>query len=101
MTSTEKSKAPEIPQKNPLGYETTTSKFDITFGVFETFRGITCYFQYCSKLFKPETIELMKQRFLVLAENILKNSGANIEDLNYEIALEKELIKMKKVEFDF
>ncbi|MDQ1350673.1 MAG: hypothetical protein QG657_975 [Acidobacteriota bacterium] len=85
----------------PYGLEMKTSKFDLTLEASERENGISCTFQYCSKLFKRETIELMKERFLILVENILNNRQAKLQYLDYTIPVEKELGKVKEIEFDF
>ncbi|MCX6584457.1 MAG: amino acid adenylation domain-containing protein [Candidatus Aminicenantes bacterium] len=83
------------------GYEIKTAKFDLTFEASERSNGISCSFQYCSALFKRETIELMKERFIILVENILNNRRAKLQDLDYTIPIEKEIAKVKEIEFDF
>ncbi|HLP59192.1 MAG TPA: amino acid adenylation domain-containing protein [Candidatus Deferrimicrobium sp.] len=83
------------------GYEIKTAKFDLTFEASEGSDGIFCAFLYCSKLFNRETIELMKERFVVLVDNILSNRHAKLQDLDFTIPFEKELDNIKEVEFDF
>jgi len=83
------------------GYEIKTAKFDLTFEASERRDGIACSFQYCSALFKRETIELMKERFIILVENILNNRRAKLQDLDYTMPIEKEIVKVKEIEFDF
>jgi tyrocidine synthetase-3 len=82
------------------GYEMNTAKFDLTLEASERSDGIACSFQYSSALFKRETIELMKERFIVLVENILNNRRTRLQDLDYSIPIEKELGKLKEVEFE-
>ena len=86
---------------SPYGYEIKTAKFDLTFEATEGSNGIFCAFQYCSKLFKRETIQLMKERFLILVENILHNRQDKIKDLDYTVAEEKEFVDVKEIEFNF
>ena len=56
--------------------------------------------QYRTKLFKRETIELMKDRFLVLIESALNNRDAQIRELDYSVSIEKEKANLQEVEFD-
>jgi non-ribosomal peptide synthetase component F len=64
---------------------------------------------YCTKLFKPETIELMTDRFLALIENVLENTSINsnsnnnskIKDLDYRTVLEKKLKEVDDLAFNF
>jgi len=81
--------------------EITTTMFDLYFQVLEARDELLCCFQYNTKLFKGKTIELMKERFLTLIENILNNPGAKIRDLDYGLPIEKEMGKVEEVEFDF
>jgi non-ribosomal peptide synthetase component F len=86
---------------SPYGYQLKTAKFDLTFEATEGSNGIFCSFIFCTKLFKKETIELMKERFLILIENILHNRHAKLQDLDFSIQVEKELGNVKPVVFDF
>jgi amino acid adenylation domain-containing protein len=84
----------------PQGYEFKTSMFDLSFEAMEKGSEILCGFQYCTKLFKRETIELMRDRFLILVGNILDNPQAKIQDLDYADPIEKEMRQIEEVEFD-
>ncbi|HLP46771.1 MAG TPA: condensation domain-containing protein [Candidatus Kapabacteria bacterium] len=86
---------------SPYGYQIKTAKFDLTFEAIEGSNGIFCTFQYCSKLFKRETIQLMKERFLILVKNILNNRQAKIQDLEYMVLEEKEFSDIKELTFNF
>ncbi len=101
MTAVEKLSLKSEVKAAAYGYEIKTAKFDLTFEAVERRDGISCSFQYCSALFKRETIELLKERFLILVENILNNRQAKLQDLNYSIPIEKEIVKVKGIEFDF
>lgn len=86
-----------------FGYEMKKSRFDLTFEASERSGGIFCTLQYCTALFKRETVELMKERFLSLLENVLNNPQEKLPDLDYAISIEKEIHKSdsEDVEFDF
>jgi iturin family lipopeptide synthetase A len=84
----------------PVGYENKTSLFDIYFQAAESVDKISCVFQYNIKLFQKETIELMKEHFIILIQNILNNSKVKIQDLDFATPFEKEMRKIQKVEFD-
>ena len=81
-------------------YDISTTMFDLYLQVFEIGDELLCCFQYSTKLFKRETIELMKERFLTLLESIFNNRTAKIRDLDYAVPIEKELNKVEEVEFD-
>ncbi len=80
--------------------ENRTVMFDLQFEVFENQNGITCSFDYSTKLFKRETIELMSRRFVVLINTILNNMDTKIQDLDYSIEIEKKIAMVQDVEFD-
>jgi len=82
-------------------HEITTTMFDLFFQAFATKGELQCCFQYSTALFKRKTIELMKERFLTLMENILKNPAVKLRDLDYATPIEKEMKQVEKVEFDF
>lgn len=103
MELSEKRAAKIKMNSDSFGYEMKTARFDLTFEASERSGGIFCSFQYCSSLFKRETIELMRERFLILLENILDNRRATLTDLDYAISIEREIHKSdgNDVEFDF
>ncbi len=86
---------------NLYAHEIPTTMFDLYFQAFATGGELICCFQYSTALFKRKTIELMKERFLTLMENILNNPAVKIRDLDYTTAIEKEMKQVEKVEFDF
>jgi tyrocidine synthetase-3 len=106
MQNTEKA-LPEGPMTGidfkvtPYETENKTAMFDLNFEASENGEEIDCCFQYCTKLFERETIELMKERFLILIESILDNRDVEIRDLDWKILLEKEINNVQEVEFDF
>jgi amino acid adenylation domain-containing protein len=101
MTAVEKLGLKSEVKAASFGYEIKTSKFDLTLEAVERKDGISCSFQYCSALFKKETIELMKERFIILVKNILKNRQIKLQDLDYRTPIEKEIVKVEEVEFEF
>lgn len=82
-------------------YEIGTSLFDLNFQALEAKDGIFCGFQYNTALFKRETIELMRERFLVLVESILNNRDSEIRFLDWRLQIEKEIDDVRETEFDF
>jgi len=82
-------------------YEIPTTMFELYLQIFEIGDELLGCIQYSTKLFKRETIELMKERYLTLVESILNNRTARIQDLDYTITIEKELNKVEEVAFDF
>jgi amino acid adenylation domain-containing protein len=85
----------------PCDMEMNTTKFDQDWIGRETEEGMIFSVLYCTKLFKPETIELMVERYLFLIEDILADPGSRIEDLECRTPFEKELYQVKEVAFNF
>jgi amino acid adenylation domain-containing protein len=86
----------------PCKHENKNSKFDLTFEAYETPGTIRCCFQYCTGLFKRETIELMRDRILVLIAGIVRDRRQSIEELDFKTPLELELKEnLMNVEFEF
>lgn len=79
----------------------TTSKFDLLLDVIEREGVFYLAFQYCTGLFKRETIQLMIDRFLVLLNDILDKGNLMIGELEFKTDKEKELKKDETVDFDF
>ncbi|HLP59912.1 MAG TPA: amino acid adenylation domain-containing protein, partial [Candidatus Deferrimicrobium sp.] len=63
----------------PHEIETTIAKFDLTLTCMESEEKLVCSFEYCTKLFKDETI----QHFITYFEQVV---AAIIEDRNREIS---------------
>ncbi|MCK4258362.1 MAG: amino acid adenylation domain-containing protein [Halanaerobiales bacterium] len=82
-------------------WESLISRFDLTLYATETTDSINCAFVYSTELFKEETIELMKERFIILLRSILDNTDYRIEDLEYRTSLEQELSDVIDLDFDF
>jgi len=72
--------------------ESNISKFDITLSIADMESGYTTYFEYCTDLFKSETIELMAKHYVNLIENILKNPQNKLDELSMLDKAEEEQI---------
>lgn len=79
----------------PFHHELGISKFDLTLNAVETSNGIQFEMEYCTKLFKPETIMRMAGHFLNLLEVIGKNSDIRLKDI--EIVTKAETEQLLKV----
>lgn len=73
---------------SPYKLEKTISKFDLTLSAMEVQHGLYMDIEYSTNLFKRETIERMKDNFLNLIEEIIKNKDKKIADIN--VLLEEE-----------
>ncbi|MDQ1353206.1 MAG: hypothetical protein QG657_3512, partial [Acidobacteriota bacterium] len=80
----------------PYEYENKTSKFDLSLTAEEVETEFMLTFEYCTKLFKQETIE----RFIVYFNNIVKSAIENkeVKISDFDILPEEE---KKRILFDF
>jgi len=70
----------------------TISKFDLSLSMREAEDGYEAAFEYCSDLFKAETIELMAERFAFLLEEAEAQSERKIREIEVVLEGEKEQI---------
>ena len=86
-----------------LPYESKieNTKFDQDWVGKETPEDIFFSVSYCTKLFKPETIGLMVDAFLLLIEKVIENADSKIKDLDHRTSFEKELDQVREVAFNF
>ncbi|WP_346962014.1 amino acid adenylation domain-containing protein [Clostridium sp.] len=68
------------------------SKFDLTFYLMEVDNRLEFRVEYCTKIFKEETITRMCEHFIELCKNICKNSKNKISDI--KMLTEKEENKL-------
>jgi amino acid adenylation domain-containing protein len=93
----------KIPGLRLKSYDTgaAVSRSDLCLYAFERSEGIDCILEYGTRLFKAETMEIFKDRYLILLGQVLENPGCPIEGLDYRTGMEKELQQVSDVEFDF
>ena len=73
--------------------ENDTSKFDVTLEVHEGGDGLRCNFEYCTKLFKPETIVRFANHFVKIIEAMVASQDLKISEIDLLSETEKhELI---------
>ncbi|NKF08878.1 AMP-binding protein, partial [Clostridium gasigenes] len=58
------------------------SKFDISLGVVDCGDTIKLNFEYCTKLFKEETIELFIERYINILDSICSNTEVKISEID-------------------
>lgn len=76
----------------PYEYKHKTSKFDITFEIFEEKDGLLLHVEYVTKMFKQDTIERMINHFFAIMEQMLRNPSINISEIELLTQIEKETI---------
>ncbi|UCH97685.1 MAG: AMP-binding protein, partial [Candidatus Aminicenantes bacterium] len=74
----------------PYSKEAEISKFDLTFSVTEFEKKIRYSIQYCTKLFKEETINRFGMHFNQVVTEVLKEPGQKISEIEILTGLEKE-----------
>ncbi|BFH12427.1 condensation domain-containing protein [Paenibacillus melissococcoides] len=81
------------------------AKFDLTLQAFEREDEIFFTFEYCTRLFREETIRTMAQNYLLILEQMSANKELALQDLKIEMPERAEIAELaagwKTVEFDF
>ncbi|MGG2092649.1 amino acid adenylation domain-containing protein [Bacillus sp. S13(2024)] len=72
--------------------EIVTAKFDLSLTMISKNDGYTVGWEYCTDLFKEETIEIMAEHYETLLENVLNNPGSLISELSMINRVEEKLI---------
>jgi len=84
----------EIPglRLKPYDYETGAAKFDLTLRALETGEKLLLCFEYCTELFKEETVERFSGYFKRVVSGILACPGIRLSDIEIISQEEKEEI---------
>ncbi|PLX80168.1 MAG: hypothetical protein C0614_07365, partial [Desulfuromonas sp.] len=77
---------------SPISYNKQTAMFDLTLEVIDCGDQIACRFEYATALFKSETIELLRDRFLLLLDAVLTDSDSALSKVDLLLAQERELL---------
>lgn len=77
---------------SPYRFENKVSKFDMTLQAMENpaDRSITLIMEYCTRLYRPESIKRFMDHFVVLTERVVQNPSANIADFDIVTGDERE-----------
>ncbi len=70
-------------------FKHSVSQFDLTLEAVERDGEIKCYFEYCIKLFKKETVERMASHFLNIADQLMEQPDRKLTDIEFLGELEK------------
>jgi len=73
-------------------YENLTAKFDLSLTCLESNEKLLCNFEYCTKLFKQDTIERFIIYFQKIVSAVLENSAQKIYEIEIITAEEKRQI---------
>ena len=77
---------------NPYKSENKISKFDITLNAAETSKNIVFSIEYCTKLFKEETIERLWMHLHQVMKNVVNNLDIKLSEI--DIVTEGEKLKL-------
>ncbi|MDW7614145.1 amino acid adenylation domain-containing protein [Peribacillus simplex] len=66
---------------NSMSVDSDISKFDLSLNVVEKDTVLECNFEYCTKLFKEQTIERMISHFKEVLNSICRNSEMKLSDI--------------------
>ena len=79
-----------------IGFENNISKFDLNLNIsvqdFEDGKKIKFDMEYCTKLFKRETVERLVKHFINIFDTITKNPEILIKDINMMSEVEQKLM---------
>ncbi|WP_066503439.1 amino acid adenylation domain-containing protein [Abyssisolibacter fermentans] len=77
---------------NPYEFENKTSKFDILLTVVEGNENVKCNFEYCSKLFKKETIKDLSVHYVNILRAIVNDTSITLDEIDMVSSEEKKEI---------
>lgn len=66
----------------PYAFESRVSKFDMTFEVIENKASASLNVEYCTRLFKQDTIKRMASHFINILKAITKNPNIRLKDID-------------------
>jgi amino acid adenylation domain-containing protein len=68
-------------QAKPYQYNVNQSKLDLTLWVTETRKTLVCSFEYCTKLFKEDTIQCFSKYFKEIVRDVLAAPSRTLTDI--------------------
>ncbi len=74
--------------------ENITAKFDLTLSVAEHGDTFVCDWEYCTDLFRPDTVKRMAEHFLVLLEGIINNPDQTLSQLPLLTEVEQQELQV-------
>ncbi|HLP48759.1 MAG TPA: amino acid adenylation domain-containing protein, partial [Candidatus Kapabacteria bacterium] len=96
IVSTEQAKA-TVQADSMKGYQNIAqaAQFDLSLTAMESSRGLFLYFEYCTRLFKKETIERFILYFKKIAALVVQNPDLKIKDIEIISTEEKKQIMLE------
>ncbi|HLP58100.1 MAG TPA: amino acid adenylation domain-containing protein, partial [Candidatus Deferrimicrobium sp.] len=80
---------------NEYGNIAQTAQFDLSLTAMESSRGLFLYFEYCTRLFKKETIDRFIHYFKKIAARVVQNPDIKIKDIEIISTEEKKQIMLE------
>jgi hypothetical protein len=85
----------------PYDQDIEISKYDLAFRFYEEKGSLFITLEYSTELYKDETIETLKTRFIKVIEEVLLNPDLKIDDIPLSIYKSDELQTIVDVEESF
>ncbi|MBN2862729.1 MAG: amino acid adenylation domain-containing protein [Bacteroidales bacterium] len=77
---------------SPYSFEHTTSKFDLTLEAIADENGILMVVEYCTRLFNDETVKMMADHMISLAEVIIRNPNIPLSHIDLCLPHERDKV---------
>ncbi|PNQ87653.1 non-ribosomal peptide synthetase, partial [Paenibacillus polymyxa] len=81
---------------SPVPFDSGESKFDLTLYAQETDQGISFELEYCTQIFKKETMERMGRHFVRVLSQVISNPDRRLSDVDMLMEDEKQ-----RMQFDY
>lgn len=94
----------EVNDKGPYNHLYGTSKFDLHFALIDLGENLRLELEYCNKIFKASTIDMIIKDFLNIGRQIVKDSDIAIKDItltNNFAEINSNLFKDDEDDFNF
>jgi amino acid adenylation domain-containing protein len=91
---------PEL-KLRPYGYVSKISRYDLAFAGQERGGKLTFSCEYCTKLFKDETVRGFTKYFTEIVCAVLKNNDIKLEDIRISHDLYDRELDIPEIDFDF
>ncbi|UCH95996.1 MAG: amino acid adenylation domain-containing protein [Candidatus Aminicenantes bacterium] len=88
-------------QLRPYEYDTGIARFDLVFHVFEQGDQLNIAVDYCTHLFKKETVEMFIKNFNEIAAAVLEDPDIHLQDIDISTEVIKAVGHMPQVDLGF
>jgi hypothetical protein len=88
-------------QLRPYEYDSRIARFDLVFHVFEQGVQLNIVVDYCTQLFKKETVEMFIKNFNEIAAVVVENPDIYLQDIEISTEVMKAESSMPRVDLGF